>query len=188
MLQVRSKRGIPTSVFRKKVARFWRIHKCCAGCNPWGWGLPLESQHNVAGQRRRLAVCFLLFLFGAVRLGPSLRPKVDFLPIISSIIRVPWTSWYHGGSTNVDHNLSLKLFLSMGSQLNTIEILSDVAWVEIQIEPDWGEYRTGVKFVKISPEDTAKLKHFLLNLSQPPYNRWCMGKFNSSLTRVQPIF
>jgi len=38
----------------------------------------------------------------------------------------------------IGQRLSLKLFLSVGSQLNTIEILTEVAWVEIRIEPDWG--------------------------------------------------
>ena len=69
----------------------------------------------------------------------------------------------------IGQRLSLKLFLSVGSQLNTIEILSEVAWVEIRVEPDWGEHRTGVKFVNISPEDMAKLKHFLLHLLQPSH-------------------
>jgi len=69
----------------------------------------------------------------------------------------------------IGQRLSLKLFLSVGSQLNTIEILSQVTWVEIHVEPDWGEYRTGVKFVNISPEDMAKLKHFLLHLLQPSH-------------------
>ena len=69
----------------------------------------------------------------------------------------------------IGQRLSLKLFLSVGSQLNTIEILIEVTWVEIRVEPDWGEYRTGVKFVNISPEDMAKLKHFLLHLLQPSH-------------------
>ena len=71
----------------------------------------------------------------------------------------------------IGQRLSIKLFLSMGSKLITIKILSEVAWVEICVEQDWGEYRTGVKFVDISAEDMAKLKHFLISLSEPPYTR-----------------
>ena len=78
---------------------------------------------------------------------------------------------YFPEQMEIGQRLRLKLFLSIGSQLNTIEILSEVAWVEICIEPAWGEYRTGVKFVNISPEDMTKLKHFLLNLSQPSFTR-----------------
>ena len=59
----------------------------------------------------------------------------------------------------------------MGSELNTIELLSEVAWVEMRIEEDWGDYRTGVKFIDISPDDKTKLKRFLISLSQPPYTR-----------------
>jgi c-di-GMP-binding flagellar brake protein YcgR len=67
--------------------------------------------------------------------------------------------------------LRLRLFFSMGSELNTIELLSEVAWVDMRIGEDWGDYRTGVKFVDISPDDMTKLKNFLISLSQPPYTR-----------------
>ena len=78
---------------------------------------------------------------------------------------------YFPEQMEIGQRLSLKLFLSLESKLNTIEILSEVAWVEICIEPAWGEYRTGVKFVNISPEDMDKLKTFLKRLSEPPYTR-----------------
>ena len=78
---------------------------------------------------------------------------------------------YFPEQMEIGQRLSIKLFLSMGSKLIPIEILSEVAWVEICVEQDWGEYRTGVKFVDISPEDMAKLKKFLISLSQPPYTR-----------------
>ena len=78
---------------------------------------------------------------------------------------------YFPEQMKIGQRLSLKLFLSMGSKLMSIEILSEVAWVEICVERDWGEYRTGVKFVDTSADDMAKLKHFLISLSQPPYTR-----------------
>ena len=78
---------------------------------------------------------------------------------------------YFPEKMEIGQRLSLKLFLSMGSKLITIEILSEVAWVELRIGEDWGDYRTGVKFVDISPDDMAKVKDFLISLSQPPYTR-----------------
>ena len=78
---------------------------------------------------------------------------------------------YFPEQMEIGQRLSSKLFLSLESKLNTIEILSEVAWVEICIEPAWGEYRTGVKFVNISPKDMDKLKTFLKRLSEPPYTR-----------------
>jgi hypothetical protein len=63
-----------------------------------------------------------------------------------------------------DH-LRLKLFFTMGSEMNVIETLVDVVWVDIHLEKDWGDYRTGARFVEISAEDLGKLKSFLSSLS-----------------------
>ncbi len=71
----------------------------------------------------------------------------------------------------IGQRLNIKLFLSMGSKLNTIEIVSKVAWVEMGIDEDSGEHRTGVKFVEISPDDMTKLKNFLISLSRLRYTR-----------------
>ncbi len=67
----------------------------------------------------------------------------------------------------IGQHLRLRLFFSIGSELSTIELLSEVAWVDVRIGEAWGDYRTGVKFVAISPDDMAKLKNFLMSLSQP---------------------
>ncbi len=61
--------------------------------------------------------------------------------------------------------LRLKLFFSMGSQLNTIETLVEVVWTGLHLGKDWGDYRTGVRFVEISEEDMSKLRAFLKSLS-----------------------
>ncbi len=74
---------------------------------------------------------------------------------------------YFPEQMEIGQRLSLKPFLSMGSKLITIEILSEVAWLEMRVEHDCGGYWTGVKFVDISPDDMAKLKTFLISLSQP---------------------
>jgi c-di-GMP-binding flagellar brake protein YcgR len=61
--------------------------------------------------------------------------------------------------------LRLKLFLPLGSELNTIEVLAEVAWMDIHLGESWGDYRCGVNFIDISPEDMTKLKNFLKSLS-----------------------
>jgi c-di-GMP-binding flagellar brake protein YcgR len=64
----------------------------------------------------------------------------------------------------VGNHLRLKLFFTMGSELNSIETLVEVVWVDIHLGKDWGDYRTGVRFVEISTEDMGKLKNFLKSL------------------------
>ena len=63
-------------------------------------------------------------------------------------------------------HLRLKLFFSMGSELNAIETLVEVVWVDVHFGKDWGDYRTGVRFVEISTGDTGKLRSFLESLSE----------------------
>jgi hypothetical protein len=64
-------------------------------------------------------------------------------------------------------HLTLKLFFTVSSELNAIEAVVEVAWVDIHLGTDWGDYRTGVRFVEISTEDMVKLKNFLRSLSSP---------------------
>jgi c-di-GMP-binding flagellar brake protein YcgR len=61
--------------------------------------------------------------------------------------------------------LRLKLFFPLGSELNTIEVLAEVAWTDIHLGESWGDYRCGVRFIDISPEDMTKFKKFLSSLS-----------------------
>ena len=65
----------------------------------------------------------------------------------------------------IGSHLRLKLFFTMGSELNTIDTLVEVVWVDVHLEKDWGDYRTGVRFVEISTEDMGKLRSFLKSLS-----------------------
>jgi c-di-GMP-binding flagellar brake protein YcgR len=62
-------------------------------------------------------------------------------------------------------HLKLKLFFTMGSELNAVETLVEVVWVDVHLDKDWGDYRTGVRFTEISTEDLGKLKGFLKSLS-----------------------
>jgi len=62
-------------------------------------------------------------------------------------------------------HLRLKLFFTMGSELNAVETLVEVVWVDVHLDKDWGDYRTGVRFAEISTEDLGKLQGFLRSLS-----------------------
>ena len=61
--------------------------------------------------------------------------------------------------------LKLKLFFSSGSELNAIEMLVQVVWMNTQLGEGEKHYRSGVKFTNISPEDMTKLKNFTVSLS-----------------------
>jgi c-di-GMP-binding flagellar brake protein YcgR len=45
-------------------------------------------------------------------------------------------------------------------------VLAEVVWMDIHLGEGWGDYRCGVKFIDISPEDMRKLKNFLMSLLQ----------------------
>ena len=65
----------------------------------------------------------------------------------------------------IGQNLKLKLFFSSDSELNTIEMLVEVVWINTQLDEGETHYRSGVRIVNISPDDINKLKIFLSNLS-----------------------
>jgi len=60
--------------------------------------------------------------------------------------------------------LRLKLFFTAGNDLTMIEVAAEVAWVDIHLGEDWGDYRSGLKFIDISSEDLHKLRNFLRGL------------------------
>jgi c-di-GMP-binding flagellar brake protein YcgR len=65
----------------------------------------------------------------------------------------------------IGNHLRLKLFFTVGSDLNAIETVVEVVWVDLLLEKGREDYRTGVRFVDISTEDMGKLKNFLKSLS-----------------------
>ena len=65
----------------------------------------------------------------------------------------------------IGQHLRLKLFLTSGSELNMMEIVNQVIWMEFHKEKDRGDYRTGVEFVDITLEKQCTLKTFLSSLS-----------------------
>ncbi len=66
----------------------------------------------------------------------------------------------------VGQRLALKLFFHCGVQMNIIEMIGEVIWIDIHLEMNWGDYRTGLKLVDISPENLQRLKGFLLSLTK----------------------
>ena len=65
----------------------------------------------------------------------------------------------------IGRNLKLKLFFSSGSELNAIEMLVQVVWMNTQLGEGEKQYRSGVQITNISPEDMTKLKNFIVSLS-----------------------
>ena len=54
--------------------------------------------------------------------------------------------------------ISLAIFFSLGTQVDEIKVHSQVVWVENSQED--GSYRSGVKFIDLSPTDENKLQSF----------------------------
>ncbi len=60
----------------------------------------------------------------------------------------------------VGQNLSVKVFFSTDSGLNTIEMVVEVVWINTQLADGEKHFRTGVRFASISPENMTKLREF----------------------------
>jgi len=61
--------------------------------------------------------------------------------------------------------LKVKLFFHSAPDLHTIEMLAQVVWVDLHLGEN-EDYRTGVKFIDISPVDLEKLRGFLKHLAR----------------------
>jgi len=72
---------------------------------------------------------------------------------------------YLSEEVNIGQRLKLKLSFYLGSEWTTFETIAEVTWMDIHLGKEWGDYRTGVRFLEISPENLAKLKGFLRSLS-----------------------
>lgn len=71
--------------------------------------------------------------------------------------------------TEIGQQLALQLFFYSPSELNILETSVRVIWKGIHVREDMGwDYRTGVSFTDISPEDMSKFKNFLVSFSQQP--------------------
>lgn len=104
----------------------------------------------------------------------SIDLPIEYLPI-------PLSAFHKGRTINASEGgllvylpermeigqiLSVKLFFSSGFNLSTIEVIAEVIWIDIHLDKDWGDYRTGLKFVDISYEDLSRLQDFLTSLSK----------------------
>jgi c-di-GMP-binding flagellar brake protein YcgR len=73
---------------------------------------------------------------------------------------------YFPEEMDVSQYLYLRLFLSSGSELNAIEVMAEVVWMDMRLGKQ-GDYRCGVNIIDISPEDRTKLRNFIKSLSSP---------------------
>lgn len=104
----------------------------------------------------------------------SIDLPIEYHPIQSGALRKGKTiNGSEGGllvylpeKMDIGQFLSVKLFFSSGFHLSTIEVIAEVIWIDIHLDQDWGDYRTGLKFVDISDEDLSRLKDFLTSLSK----------------------
>ena len=72
---------------------------------------------------------------------------------------------YFPEQMGVSQYLRLKFHFISGSEMNAIETLVEVVWMDIHLGKDWGDHRAGMRFVDISLTDMIKLKNFLKGLS-----------------------
>jgi c-di-GMP-binding flagellar brake protein YcgR len=68
------------------------------------------------------------------------------------------------GQIEIGRHLNSSFSFPSGSEMNIIETLVEVAWMDIHSGEVRGDYRCGVKFIDVSPEDMTKLKKFLGSL------------------------
>jgi c-di-GMP-binding flagellar brake protein YcgR len=73
---------------------------------------------------------------------------------------------YLSEKVEISQLLQLKLFFPSGSELDGVELIAEVVWMDIHLGRDWGDYRCGVRFVDVSPESLNRLKRFLRDLSE----------------------
>jgi len=73
---------------------------------------------------------------------------------------------YFPEQMEIGQALRLELFFPSGSELDMMEIVNQVVWVDVHTGKDWGDYRSGVKFLDTSPVHLDKLKKFLVSLQQ----------------------
>lgn len=66
----------------------------------------------------------------------------------------------------IGQRLGLKIFFPSHSEFNTLDTSVQVIWKDVHMRKDWTwDYRTGVRFVNVSPEHMSELKKFLVNIA-----------------------
>ncbi len=67
--------------------------------------------------------------------------------------------------TEMGQFLKMKLFFPSDSHLQAIEAVAQVVWVDLHIG-EKEDYRSGLRFIEISPEDIDQLSGYLNNLAR----------------------
>lgn len=73
---------------------------------------------------------------------------------------------YLSEQVEVGQHLRIRLFFPLSSGLSVIEMVTQVVWMESHPGKHWGDHRTGVRFIEISPDDLCNLKNYLGSLSR----------------------
>lgn len=65
----------------------------------------------------------------------------------------------------IGQQLRVKIFFLVEPNLTAMEVIGEVVWIDLSLE-EGNEYRSGLKFIEVSPDDLGKLKNFLQNLAK----------------------
>ena len=72
---------------------------------------------------------------------------------------------YFPEKVEIGEILKIKVFFSLGQQLKKIEMIVQVVWIDIHLEEEGEDFRSGVRFVDVPASDLVELKSFLKGLS-----------------------
>jgi len=67
---------------------------------------------------------------------------------------------------DVDEKIKSKIFFLSDSEMDAIEMKTQVVWTDLDWNEAWGDHRSGLRLVDISLNDMCKLRNLLTNLSQ----------------------
>lgn len=65
----------------------------------------------------------------------------------------------------IEQQLQVKIFFPTEPNLTTMEVIGEVVWIDLCLE-EGNEYRSGLKFIEVSPDDLKRLKNFLHDLAK----------------------
>ncbi len=66
---------------------------------------------------------------------------------------------------DIGRQLRVKVFFPAESNLTAMEVIGEVVWIDICLE-EGNEYRCGLKFIEVCPDDLKRLKNFLHDLAK----------------------
>ena len=137
-----------------------------------------KSQFGQGGKRMEAGEIYTKPQIDVIDFENRTYPRIDIhLPIEYCLIKSSITHTgnisesglliYFPEEMDVSQYLRLKLFFSLGSELDTVRMLGEVVWRDNHLSKGCEYYPHGMKCVDISPEDRAKLGNFLKSLSSP---------------------